>query len=556
MIMSFLFQPPLGAMVIGIVFKSLLILAIALIVIWFMRRSSAASRHLVLSAAVLALLILPLATSLLPSWNIGHWDYPIQVRIKESVPSIPSSGVTSETPAPEQAQVTSIEGQLQKGGDRIAQTRRLTWLGWLFAIWLGGASILLLRLLGGKFYADRTARKSPSIKDKRFAQTMKEISDQFEIRKKILAVESAGIKVPFVTGFLNPKLILPSQLKSWSEKRLRAILRHELAHIKRNDILIQFLAQISCCLFWINPLVWMLERKLFIERERACDDIALGQDIKASEYAGHLMEALEELGAQRNAVWVVAAMAEGTDFKDRIISVLNPAARRHPPRPKQMVMVLAATLILLLPLSSLNPWASNVGDSQKILRKTAPDDRQEAPEKPDQKKLLESPQPEAGRNEIRLTVLLNQMKSSSPTLRRNAVRALEELDDRAAVGPLIEALQDESDLVRERVCTALGNLGDTRAVQPLIEALKDRNASVREHACTALGKLGDTRAVPPLIEALEDEGALVREHACAALDALKDKRAIRPLVRVLNADPDPTVRDRALSALRALGYFK
>jgi beta-lactamase regulating signal transducer with metallopeptidase domain len=552
--MSALIQPSLGTMAIGIAFKSLLLLALVLIVIWFMRRSSAASRHLYLAAAALALLVLPLAASLLPSWDIGHLPYPVQSRIEGSM-TLPARTGAEETESLKLTQEPALKTPLQKSGDENARTPRLTWLGWIFIIWLGGASILLLRLIGGKFYGTWTARKSPHITDRGFVKTLSEISEQFGIRRRITAVESTRIKVPFVSGFLKPKIILPSQIKNWSGKRLKAILRHELAHIKRNDILIQFFAQIACCLYWINPLVWILERKLFVERERACDDIALGQDIKASDYAGHLMEALEELGTQRNDVWVVAAMAEGTDFKDRIISVLNPAARRHPPRMKHVSMVLAATLALLLPLSALNPWALEGGNLQKIQKKTTQNDRQEVPEKPAQKKSQESP-PEAGRNGSRLAVLLQQLESPSATLRRNAVRALEELDDRGAVDPLVEALQDESDIVRERVCTALGNLGDKRAVQPLIEALMDRSAGVREHACTALGKLGDKQAVQPLIEALHDESAVVREHACAALSVLEDKRAIRPLVQVLNSDPDTTVKDRALSALRTLGYFK
>jgi beta-lactamase regulating signal transducer with metallopeptidase domain len=544
MIMSALLQPSLVAIAIGIVFKSLLLLAIVLITIWFMRRSSAASRHLYLAAAALALLVLPLASSLLPSWDIGQLDYPLQSRIEKSVPVPGRTGVVETEPL-KPTQDSALREAKQKSGRKSTRTSRLTWIGWIFIIWLGGASVLLLRLIGGKFYGTWTARNSPLIKDQGLELTMLEISEQLGIRRKIQAVASTRSKVPFVSGFLKPKLILPSQIKNWSEKRIEAILRHELAHIKRNDILIQFFAQIACCLYWINPLVWILERKLFVERERACDDIALGQDIKASDYAGHLMEALEELGTQRNDVWVVAAMAEGTDFKDRIISVLNPAARRRPPRPKHISMVLAATLALLLPLSALNPWASNGTGSKELQKKAAQSERQEPP-----------PLPEEGQSVSRLVVLLKQLESPSATLRRNAVRALEELEDRGAVEPLIEALQDESDIVRERVCTALGNIGDQRAIQPLIDALMDRSAGVREHACTALSKLGGKQAVPPLIEALQDESAAVREHACAALSVLKDKRAIRPLVQVLNSDPDPTVRDRALSALRTLGYFK
>ena len=107
-------------------------------------------------------------------------------------------------------------------------------------------------------------------------------------------------------------------------------------------------------LFVIHPLhvesvAWISERMLFIERERACDDVALGENVSASDYAGYLMEVLEEMGNQRNALWVTAAMAEGTDFKDRILSVLNPAAQRSSTRTGHVLAAVALSLLVVLP---------------------------------------------------------------------------------------------------------------------------------------------------------------------------------------------------------------
>ena len=74
-------------------------------------------------------------------------------------------------------------------------------------------------------------------------------------------------------GLLAPNVILlPADADSWGEDRLRAVLLHELAHIRRNDWESRLIAQIMCAVYWFNPLVWFAARRMQVEAERACDD--------------------------------------------------------------------------------------------------------------------------------------------------------------------------------------------------------------------------------------------------------------------------------------------
>jgi len=75
------------------------------------------------------------------------------------------------------------------------------------------------------------------------------------------------------------------------------------------------------------------------------------------------------------------------------------------------------------------------------------------------------------------------------SIRRDAARALGELEDPRAVEPLIAALKDESFSVRKAAAEALGKIGDTRAVEPLSAALKDKDSDVRKAAAEALVSL-------------------------------------------------------------------
>jgi beta-lactamase regulating signal transducer with metallopeptidase domain len=512
----------LPTLTMGIALKSLLVLIGILTLTWFMRRSSAAVRHLYLTAAALVLLALPLASLVLPSWGAGLFSDPFPAKDGKTIVSSAGTDATVRGSGPGFDGGTTPSTPLSPG-----RKSPYGWFDWVLIVWLTGAVALLFRLVGGKMYGYWVARRAPEIKDNGFINTVEQVARRLGIDGKITVVESDRFNVPFVSGILRPRLIMPPQARTWPCERLEAILHHELAHIKRKDILIQFLAQVVCCIYWINPLVWILERRLFLERERACDDMTLDQNknIKASEYAGHLMEVLEEMGNTTNTnLWVVTAMAEGTDFKDRILSILNPTAQRRSPKQMQASVVIVFSLFFLLLFSAFSPWAAADLPPEESLEAIATQDSPRGDEdgKPGEKEVGDE-------NKAQLSVLLDALKSSSADVREHAASTLGEWGDRRAVPALIEALRDENAVVREHVASALGKLGDKQAVPPLIEALNDEDAVVREHVAGALGRLGDKRAIQPLLDALKKEQeARVSEHILSALKNLrKDREPVR-----------------------------
>jgi hypothetical protein len=104
------------------------------------------------------------------------------------------------------------------------------------------------------------------------------------------AYESARIAVPVTVGWLHPKILLPLEWREWDGEKLDAVLTHEGAHIRRRDGLMAALAGVNRCLFWFHPLAWILERKVALAADQACDEFCVATLGDREGYARLLVE--------------------------------------------------------------------------------------------------------------------------------------------------------------------------------------------------------------------------------------------------------------------------
>jgi beta-lactamase regulating signal transducer with metallopeptidase domain len=299
----------------GFLAKAAVLLAVVLTIIWFRRRASAAARHQALALLAASVLLLPLVSLLVPQWCLGWFS------------------------------MATTASMATGAGEPTATAGETSWLPvTLAAVWLAGSAVLLILLVAGRLRGLAAVRAARPLQEERLGSLIDAISDKVGLGQKVDVKISDQVKVPVVFGWWSPRLILPESLIGAAPVSLEAILMHELAHIKRHDVLTQSLAQLMCCLHWPNPLAWVVERRLMIERERACDDIVLLSGGRASDYARLLMDTAGALKSTRNPVWAMAAMAEGTDFKDRVLSILDPNALRTKP---PVVSALVSTGLIL-----------------------------------------------------------------------------------------------------------------------------------------------------------------------------------------------------------------
>jgi beta-lactamase regulating signal transducer with metallopeptidase domain len=154
-----------------------------------------------------------------------------------------------------------------------------------------------------------------------------EAATRIGLRRPVLLLRSRTEIVPLAAGVREPAILLPAGAAGWSRERLRVVLLHEMAHIRRKDCLTQALGELTACLYWFHPLVWLALRRLRAERERACDDLVLHAGTKASDYAAHLLALARSL--QPAALSYAAVSMAAASLETRLRAILNPKVNRR-----------------------------------------------------------------------------------------------------------------------------------------------------------------------------------------------------------------------------------
>ncbi len=130
----------------------------------------------------------------------------------------------------------------------------------------------------------------------------------------------ASLRSPLLVGIVKSRLYLPTRWSSWSPEELRGVVAHELAHRDNRDIWVLIFQAIATALFCINPLIWLLNRRLTFLRELRCDEAVLREtNLTPAEY-GRLLFGFVD---RRPALSALYFNERGTALKKRLEHVLN-----------------------------------------------------------------------------------------------------------------------------------------------------------------------------------------------------------------------------------------
>src|SRR6185436_14777243 len=183
-----------------------------------------------------------------------------------------------------------------------------------------------LRLLTGWLWVQRLRTHGVSAADETCRRMTARLSRRLHIRRAITLLESTLVDVPTVIGFLKPVVLLPaSVLGGLTPQQLEAILAHELAHIRRHDYLVNLLQTLVETVLFYHPAVWWVSRRIRIERENCCDDLAVSLCGDPVAYATALAD-LEALRSDPAPDHHIAMAATGGSLLMRVRRLLGAPA--------------------------------------------------------------------------------------------------------------------------------------------------------------------------------------------------------------------------------------
>lgn len=245
------------------------IVAIAYLVSWGVPRRNATTRYAVWFTALLALVALPVFTTLSnaggfflgafqPRGPSGTWT--VALLPTRALGLVAAGFLTSATP-------------------------------WIAGAWSAGVSLCLLRL-GASLARVGRIRKN--------ATELPTFGDVFV---------SEDVAIPVVLGFRKPAIVVPKKLSETLEPAdLARVIAHERAHLRRHDVFGNLVQRLVEALLFFSPWVHLVSRNLVLEREAACDDWAVRQTGTPDEYAACLASLAQSLSRSRSPLATPSAL--------------------------------------------------------------------------------------------------------------------------------------------------------------------------------------------------------------------------------------------------------
>lgn len=352
--------------VLMLVQSTLLIVGVYLIV-KLLRLRDAAMLSVIYRSVLLATLVAPLATIAMMSSEIEGWrprlwsDRSVALTEPKRELSLPvsetESTLTSQqgfhpvSPPPtveRVPQTVALQGVQEPetvSTHSVLANLVFTFKSALLFAWTGIATLFLVRVWRTNRQLRRTLSKAVPVEP-----SIQAYCDRLASELRVTppsVVCSPYFTSPFLTGVLHPIVHLSSEGKDAldhdKESGLRDVLVHELAHLKRHDVLIRMLSQILLSVFFFQPLLKRLVKWLENNAEDVCDDYAMSLGARRDQYAGRLVDLAEccdfPLGS------AVGVLSSKSMLKHRVARIMD-FSRRPSTRVSRRVLAACGLVIV------------------------------------------------------------------------------------------------------------------------------------------------------------------------------------------------------------------
>jgi len=236
-------------------------------------------------------------------------------------------------------------------------------------VWLLGATFAAANLLRHWVRVRRVKSMLPRVTDERVLRQVAQHGRLFSLNRPpdvLVAPDNVG---PCLIGILRPVIVLPASLvKACSDQPFSAALTHELAHVRRRDLVWNWLPALADVAFFFHPLVWLARRELCLVQEIATDQLAVSvSDLNVADYARLLVELAAHHPTVTSSNLAVAVTESYCQLSRRIVAMkrFRKLTTRH--------RLFLLTAVLAMAALGVVPWRLTAQDSEQkpIVRITA-----------------------------------------------------------------------------------------------------------------------------------------------------------------------------------------
>lgn len=342
------FSRAFNALLFGTVLRSSLLAAACAVVIFLFRSRTAELKHFIWRGALFGLLALPL-------FQIAAPPLPRHRNVLSDVEIALFPAALSASTA------RNVVERANPGANIMGIAQPFPWMLIATALYAAIALALLMRLLLALVRLRRIVRRSELILDSDLQRLGHDIWLQSLSSSKPQLRSSSEVCVPIAIGISEASILLPSSWRRWQPDKLRAVLMHEIAHVRRRDPTTALIGSLAVCLFWLHPLSHWLSGKLAALAEEACDEVAL-QVVKPARYSRILIEFTADVAAARTRLLAASSVAmRKSRIEKRIERIFSftPGAPKRPRMAKGLLLAAFAPALYLAAAQFNQPQNTN-----------------------------------------------------------------------------------------------------------------------------------------------------------------------------------------------------
>ena len=191
----------------------------------------------------------------------------------------------------------------------------------LFLAWAAGAAGLLGRLAIANVRFHRRLRRAARPAGPVLGELVRRCADEMRLRRRVAVLLTNAVRSPALFGPFRPTLLLPDGIgEQLDGEELRHVLLHELAHLRRLDVPLDWAATVLTALHWFNPMLWLARARMRADRELACDEAVLCRSNApaARRYGQTMLKLIDRPGRGEAVAGVVGVLEKAHSMTRRI----------------------------------------------------------------------------------------------------------------------------------------------------------------------------------------------------------------------------------------------